>query len=240
MVSGSKSRPHRIPGMLTAVANSVAQLTDPRIRAVLLKSAALTLLIFVLLWAAVAYLLSRIAGPEAWLHWIIVVLGNLASLGVTVVIFPGVSGLVVSLFLNEVAEAVEARHYPELGLVRRQSFRELLAQGLRFAGISVVLNVLALPVYVFAPAMNLLVFYVLNGYLLSREYFELVAFRRVAPNEARRLRLAHPALMLLAGVLTTFLLTVPLVNLVTPVFATALMVHLFHGAAYPDKPAKQP
>jgi uncharacterized protein involved in cysteine biosynthesis len=154
-------------------------------------------------------------------------LGGFAVVGLAWVLFPGIAGLVVSLFLDRVAGAVEARYYPGLGAARRQGFGELFLGGLRFAGVSILLNLLALPIYLFVPAINLVVFLLLNGYLLSREYFELVALRRAAPKDVTRLRKAHSMQMMLVGILFAFLLTVPIVNLIAPVFATAAMVHLF-------------
>lgn len=217
--------------MFNLITRSLAQIFTPPIRGVLLKSLLGTLVLFALLWALVWYLLYQLPLPLPWLHWAVEVMGGFAVTALSWVLFPGIASVVVSLFLDQVADAVEARYYPALGPARRQSFREMVLVGVRFAGLSLLLNLLALPVYLFAPAMNLLVFLGLNGYLLSREYFELVAMRRLAPPQARRVRLAHPGQMLLVGVLIAFLLTVPMVNLIAPVFATALMVHVYHGIA---------
>ncbi|HLI10134.1 MAG TPA: EI24 domain-containing protein [Alphaproteobacteria bacterium] len=217
--------------MPTDIARAAAQLTDPRIRGVLAKSLAGTLIIFVLLWVGIGYLLAHLVLSQAWLHWIIEILGGLATLVLSWLLFPGIAGIVVGFFLDSVAEAVEARHYPGLPAARPQPLAELLREGLRFAGVSILLNLVALPVYLLIPAVNLFVFYGLNGYLLSREYFELVAVRRLAPSEARRLRRTYPGQILLMGVLIAFLLTVPVVNLIAPVFATALMVHVYHRLA---------
>lgn len=226
--------------MLGQIASSIAQLGDPRIRGVVLKGIVGTLALLVLLWAGLWFLLNRVVSPNQWLGWVVDLLGGLATLALTWLLFPGIAGLAVSLFLDEVADAVEARHYPNAGPARRQGWGELVLAGLRFAGVSVLLNLLALPVYLFAPAINLLVFYGLNGYLLSREYFELVAFRRLPAREARRLRLAHPARMILGGVFIALVLTIPLVNLVAPVLATALMVHVYHGLAGAPRPRETP
>jgi CysZ protein len=220
--------------MLDNIARSFAQLGDPRIRAVLLKSAGLTVAIMAVLLGGVWYGIGQIHVSRQWLQWLIDLLGALAEILLAWVLFAVVASIVVSFFLDAVANAVEAKHYPGLGPARRQTLRELAVTGLRFAGVAILVNLLALPVYLFVPAINLLVFYGLNGYLLSREYFELVAFRRIAPLDARRLRLAHPAAVLIAGVLIAFLLTVPIVNFLAPVLATMLMVHLFHGFARPD------
>ena len=94
------------------------------------------------------------------------------------------------------------------------------------------LNLLALPLYLlllFVPPFNLFVFYLLNGYLLGREYFELVAARRLDTAGVRRLRRAYRGRLLLAGAVIAFLLTVPIVNLVTPIIATGFMLHVFEG-----------
>jgi CysZ protein len=223
--------------MLKSFALALAELGDPRIRSVLFKTAFGTLLIIILLWIMVGALLASFGPSGAWLHWIVIILGHLATGVLVWILFPSVSGLVMSLFLDEVARAVEARRYPALAPPPRQPLSLFLLAGLRFAGASLLLNLLALPLYLFLPGINLLFFYGLNGYLMSREYFELVALRRVAAEEARRVRLAHPVEMMVSGLAIAFLLTIPVVNLVAPLFATALMVHLFQGYARPSTAA---
>ena len=99
---------------------------------------------------------------------------------------------------------------------------------MKFSVLAVILNILALPLY-FVPPFNLFVFYALNGYLLGREYYELVAHRRIEPAEARRLRAAFRGQCFVAGVAIALLMTVPLVNLLAPVIGTAAMVHLIQG-----------
>ena len=87
-----------------------------------------------------------------------------------------------------------------------------------------------LPLYLlllFVPPFNLIVFYALNGYLLGREYFEIVGVRRLDDAETRTLRRRHRGRAFMAGVVIAILLTVPLVNLFTPVVATAFMLHVF-------------
>jgi uncharacterized protein involved in cysteine biosynthesis len=223
--------------MLRSFSRAFVQLGDPRIRAVLVKTALGTLLLLALIWFAAGMLLAFAAPQLAWLHWGVILLGHLATAALAWLLFPGLSGLVMSFYLEDVARAVEARYYPQLPAPRSQPLRVYLAAGARFALASLGINLLALPIYLFAPGINLLFFYGLNGYLVSREYFELVALRRVTPKEARRLRRAHSGRMLLSGAAVMFLLTVPVVNLIAPVFATALMVHLFEDLARPSNAA---
>ena len=101
-----------------------------------------------------------------------------------------------------------------------------------FTGMTVLVNLIALPFYlllIFLPPFNLFVFYRLNGYLLGREYFELVAVRRVESAAVRDLRKRNRGRVFTAGVIIAFFLTLPLINLVVPIVATAFMLHVFQG-----------
>ena len=100
---------------------------------------------------------------------------------------------------------------------------------LNFALVSIGLNLLALPIYFLLPVINLLVFYALNGYLLGRASFELVALRRLDESSVRALRRSYQGSIFLSGAMIAFLTTVPLANLAVPVVATAFMVHLFES-----------
>ena len=136
----------------------------------------------------------------------------------------------LTLMLDDIAQAVERRHYPERAAAREQPIGEAVMAALAFAAVMLLLNLLALPFYLlllFVPPLNLFVFYLLNGYLLGREYFELVAARRFDAAGVRRLRRKYRGRVMLAGVVIAFLLTVPIVNLVTPVVATGFMLHVF-------------
>ena len=106
---------------------------------------------------------------------------------------------------------------------------EAIRVGVSFVVVSLFLNLLALPLYLI-PGVNAFVFYLLNGYLLGREYFELVAQRRMEPAEMTALRRRGRLRWIMAGVVIAVLFTIPIVNLAVPILATAFMVHLFEGA----------
>ena len=145
-------------------------------------------------------------------------------------LFPAVVGLVLGVFLEEVAGAVERRHYPGLPAPRPQPVVAAIGGAAGFAATAILLNLLALPLYLvllFIPPFNLFVFYGLNGYLFGREYFELVAVRRLDPAAVRRLRRTYRGRLLLAGMIIALLLTLPLINLIAPIIATGFMVHVF-------------
>ena len=231
--------------MFAALAKSFSQTSDPAFRRILAISVAASLAVFVLLWMLAWFGLSWTGDAlSAWLgeqdpgFWSEVlqwVLGGGAVVGVLVVsffLFPAVMVLVMSFLLEDVAAAVEARHYPGLPAARAQPWSEMIAGVLAFIAISLALNILALPLYLlllFLPPFNLFVFYLLNGYLLGREYFEIVAVRRLDMATAKRLRRTYRGRVFMAGVVIALLLTVPLVNLITPIVATAFMLHVFEG-----------
>ncbi len=231
--------------MLAQLAKAFEQLGDPRIRGLVLVAILAALAVLVALSVVASYLLMwggdvlndwMFAGDgESWLRGVVDWLVDAASIAAVVfasfLLFPAAMGLVLSLFLERVAEAVEARHYPALPPAREQPLREAIWGALVFAAVTIGVNLLALPFYLlllFLPPFNLLLFYMVNGYLLGREYFELVAVRRLDAPAAKRLRRASRARVFLAGVVVALLLTIPVVNIVTPVVATAFMVHVFH------------
>jgi len=225
--------------MFSALAKAFGQLSDPAFRQVLVRSVLAALVVFIGVWIAawfgVSWLgeaLSDWAALEPGGFWVEVVAWAVAAGGVAAVLvasfflFPAVMLIALSLMLDDIAQAVERRHYPELPPARAQPIGEAILSALLFLAKSLVLNILALPLYL-VPLLNLFVFYLLNGYLLGREYFELVAARRFDGKGVRRLRRRFRGQVMLAGVAIAFLLTVPIVNLVTPVVATGFMLHVF-------------
>jgi len=169
---------------------------------------------------------------EDVLDWIAGFVVGLSLLVVSAVLFPGVSTIIVGFFLEDVVATVEAKHYPNEPPARPQPVSEVVASTARFALMVIGLNLLCLPFYLilmFIPPLNLVLYYVLNGYLISREFFELVALRRMEPAAALNMRRQSRGKIMVSGILLTFLLTIPIVNFLTPVIATAFMVHVFHS-----------
>lgn len=216
--------------MPTAFLRALAALAMPPLRRVVALGLGLAALTFSLLWLAVAAALYHWA-VFAWrpLDWLLDILGGLAVLALTWLLFPAVVTLIMSLFIERIAAAVEAIDYPELGPPRRQPFAETLKAMARLTGLTILLNLLALPAYLLVPGINLLVFLALNGYLLGREYFEAVALRRLDWAAAKGVRNRHGGRVFLGGIVIAALFALPLVNLVAPVVATVFMVHLFEA-----------
>lgn len=220
---------YRNINMISAFLKALDQFSDGATRRVLLTSLVFATVIFIGLWVVVGFLLANTAlFSWGWLETVTDVLGWLAALVITWFMFPGVVSAFTGLYLDKVAAAVEARHYPHLPAAPGTPFAEALLSALKFLAVMVVLNLLVL-MFLIIPPLFPFVFYGVNGYLLSREYFEMVALRRVGAAQARALRKAHRGRLFLTGVLIALLLTVPVINLLAPIIATAAMIHLFEG-----------
>ena len=227
--------------MLGYLSKALSQLGDPALRRVLLIGGAGSAVVFILLNVLVWWIFSStvdLSSLSLWgwlediLDWTAGFVVGLSLLIVSAVLFPGVSTIIVGFLLEDVVAAVEARYYPNEPPARPQPVSEVVTSTTRFALMVIGLNLLCLPFYLilmFIPPLNLVLYYVLNGYLISREFFELVALRRMEPAAALNMRRESRGKIMVAGILLTFLLTIPIVNFLTPVIATAFMVHLFHS-----------
>lgn len=212
--------------MIEAFTKGLSQLRDPAARKAVWMGLLAATLVFSGLWAAVFNLLALLPFHEpGWQESLGEVLGGAFALVLTWFLFPGVVSSAIGLFLEDVVKAVEARHYPDLPAVREVPLREAVGSALKFLAVMVALNLLVL-LFLFTPPLFPFVFYGVNGYLLGREYFELVALRRMSRVDARVLRRRQRLPVLGAGVTTALFLTVPVVNLFAPVVSVAAMVHL--------------
>ena len=216
--------------MVIALFRAVGALAAPPMRRVVALSLGLAVVTFAVLWWAVAAILYETAFFE-WrpLNWLVDVLGGLGVLVLTWLLFPAVVTLIMSFYLERVAAAVEALDYPGRGPPRRQPVAELIGVTLRLTALTLVLNLLALPIYLLVPGINLFLFFALNGYLFGRGYFEVIALRRLGLGEARSVRSRFTGRIFLGGVVIAGLFALPLVNLVAPVIATAFMLHIFEA-----------
>jgi CysZ protein len=216
--------------MMTALCRAVYVLAMPPMRRVVALSLGLAVLTFALLWLAVAGVLYDTVFFE-WrpLNWVVDLMGGLAVLALSWLFFPAVVTLITSLFLERIAAAVEALDYPGRGPPRRQPIGETVGAMLRLTALTLLLNLLALPVYLLIPGINLFLFLALNGYLLGREYFEVVALRRLDAAATKAARNRFGLRVFLGGVVIAALFALPLVNLVAPVIATAFMLHVFEA-----------
>lgn len=172
-------------------------------------------------------LIGPVTGVETLLGWASLFL----MLGLSVFLMVPVASAFTGLFLDDVVEAVEERHYPALPPVSRQPLGDALRDTVNFFGLVLAVNLLALFIYPFAGPAIPLVFWGLNGFLLGREYFTLVATRRLGRAGAKAMRGRNGLSIWAAGTLMAAPLSIPLVNLFVPVLGVATFTHLYHRLA---------
>jgi len=216
--------------MLAALIRAIEELFTPPLRRVVALSLALAVASFAALWIGIAILVHNTTLFGWWpLDWLIDLFGALAILLLSWLLFPAVVTIVAGFFLDRVAAAVEARDYPGLDPPRGAPLSAIIAATFRLMLLTVLLNLLALPLYLLLPGINFFVFLGLNGYLFGRTYFEVVALRRLDRGTAKAVRQRFAGRVFIGGLVITGLFSLPLVNLVAPVIATAFMVHVFES-----------
>ena len=216
---------------------ALGQLGDPRFRRVFWLGIVLTVLLLIaatagLVWLVQAFVTDEVGlpviGPITWLDDVLSASSVLIMLILSVFLMVPVASAITSMFLDSVADAVEQRHYPGLPRATPVPFSDALKDTVNFLGVLIAANTLALILYFFFLPAAPFIFWALNGYLLGREYFILVAIRRVGRDKAMALRRRHSATIWMAGALMAVPLSVPLVNLLIPILGAAPFTHIFH------------
>jgi CysZ protein len=227
--------------MLDAATKTLAQMFSPRFRRILLKSAGIALLLIVV--AAIG--LHRVLvwfteGGQDWvqttfgittttpltvLSWVLSIAAALGIVVGSIFLMPAVTGLMASFFADEIAEEVERQYYP--GDAPGQALPLLPAfwQGIQTALLAVLVYLIALPSLLLA-GIGAVIFFLATAFLLSREYFQLAAMRFRPPAEAKAFRKANQSTVFIAGLFLAAFVSIPILNLATPLFGTAFMVHM--------------
>lgn len=225
--------------MLAAAGQAFRDLFTPPFRAVLFKCVGFTIALLVLLIAALIWAFGYFATLPGWAETTIQWLGGGALVIGSIFLVPPVSSLVAGLYLDDIAGEVERQHFPHDPPGRELPVAKSIGLALRFFFIVAAVNILAL-FLLLVPGVNLIAFYIGNGYLLGREYFEMAAMRHIAPAEARALRKANRGTVFLAGLIIAGLASVPILNFLTPLFATGFMVRIFKQLAARARYAQVP
>jgi CysZ protein len=227
--------------MIDAAITALSQLFTRPLRAVLMKAVGLALLLIVIIGIVLNRILSALAASgatwaeqtsgiaphAAWaaLAWVLSVMASLGIVTGALFLMPTVTAFVGSFFVDEVADAVERDSYPAEPPGRALPFWRALIEGVEFALLSLFVYLFALP-FVFFAGLGVVILFLANSYLLGREYFELAAMRFRPPHDAKALRKRNAPYIFLAGMMIAVFVSIPLINLATPIFAMAYMVHI--------------
>ena len=223
--------------IVTSARLALADLLSPPFRATLWKSLGLTAVFLVILWFGIETLFEWLAVPflsnlfpdaPSWVDQAGTVAGWGAGIALAISLFfliGPISAIIAGFFLDDVAEVVERDGYPAAPVGRPVALLRGIVLSLKFFGIVILGNFLALALLLI-PGVNIVAFFLVNGYLVGREYFEFAAMRYRSEDDAKVMRSRHSTTVFLAGLLVALFMAIPIVNLLTPLFAASLMVHL--------------
>lgn len=238
--------------ILDAARAAASRLFTPEFRSVFFKTLGITLLALAALWFGLKEIFDALALPwidaalpgfPSWAGWLgfiaAVVAGIGLALGLALFVAP-VTAIVAGIFLDDIAEAVEKTDYPADPPGQPVPMLAGLWLAIKFFGVVILGNIVAL-FLLLLPGINIAAFFLVNGYLLGREFFEFAAMRFRGEAEAKALRRRHAGTIFFAGLVIAAFLAVPFLNLLTPLFAAAMMVHLHKMIAARDtQPAADP
>ncbi|MEM5467582.1 EI24 domain-containing protein [Celeribacter marinus] len=221
--------------MFSDFAKALAQLSDPRFRGVVGKGIGLTLILLIAIYIAFVWVAGLFLPDTITLPWLgeiglglVLSIGSFfVMIGLSAFLMVPVASAFTGIFLDDVAEAVEDRHYPDLPNAPRQNVSDTIMDSLGFLGIMIGANAIALVLYLVFNVAAPLIFWALNGFLLGREYFQMAAMRRLGRAGAKAARKHHVGEIWIAGALMAIPLSIPLVNLLIPVLGAATFTHMF-------------
>ncbi|WP_024514930.1 sulfate transporter family protein [Bradyrhizobium sp. Tv2a-2] len=227
--------------MIEAAVKALEEMLSPPMRSILWRSIGLALVLITVLSVGLQRLLSWLAtSGESWaeaaigpgahmplyvLAWIVSVAAGLGIVFGAILLMPAITSLVASLFVDEIADHVEREHYPAERPGVALPFAIAMHEGVKTALLTILVYLIALP-FVFLAGVGFVGFFIATAWLLGREYFELAAMRFRSPEEAKAMRRDNAATIFTAGLFIAAFVSIPVVNLATPLFGMAFMVHM--------------
>jgi len=227
--------------MIEAAVKALSQILSPPMRSILWRSIGMALVLVAVLAIGLQRLLSWLAtegavwaeatlGPGAHtpldvLTWVLSIAAGLGVVFGGILLMPAITALVASFFVDDVADHVERAHYPAERPGVALPMGLALREGTKTAALTILVYLIALP-FVFLAGAGFLIFFIATAWLLGREYFELAAMRFRPPLEAKAMRRDNATTVFTAGLIIAAFVSIPIVNLATPLFATAFMVHM--------------
>jgi CysZ protein len=224
--------------MIQDIVEAFAQTFSQPLRRILLKAVALAILLLLVLGVLLQALLVHFVTLPGYFELALAIVTGLGLIVGAIFLMGPISSLIAALFVDDVAEEVERTRFPADPVGRALPIAQSLTLSVRFFGLVLLVNFVAL-LLLLVPGVNVIAFFVANGYLLGREYFQLAAMRYRPVEEAQALRREHAVRIFLAGLAIAGVVLVPILNLITPIFATALMVRV-HKRLTPTRELIEP
>jgi CysZ protein len=227
--------------MLSDAVQAIIQMFSQPLRAVLWKSIGLALALIIVAGFVLERLIVHLIGagsasvvttlgpqvhaPASAIAWLLSIAAGFGIVAGSVLLMPAVTAIVGSFFADRIADEVEREHYPADAPGQVLPLWVALWEGIKTALLAVVIYLCAAPLLLFA-GFGAVIFFLATAYILGREYFELAAMRFRPPVEAKALRKRHALTVYIGGLFIAAFVSIPIVNLATPLFAMAFMVHM--------------
>jgi CysZ protein len=227
--------------MIDAAVKALSQILSPPMRSILWRSISVALVLITLLAIGLHRLLSWFATyGEGWaetmlgpgfdaplnvLAWVVSVAAGVGVVLGGIFLMPPITSLVASFFVDNVADLVEHEYYAAEHPGVALPIGLAISEGVRTALQTILVYLIALP-FVIAAGAGFLIFFIATAWLLGKQYFELAAMRFRPPAEARLMRKDNAAIIFAAGLIIAAFVSIPIINLATPLFGMAFMVHM--------------
>ncbi|WP_034987414.1 sulfate transporter family protein [Bartonella florencae] len=223
--------------IFTAAYRALQRLLTPQYRILILKALGITFGVLIILWLCVrqffisyfwpwvAHFLPVLPSWTGWLGLGMLIIFNLGLALLMAFFIAPITAMIGGFFIDSAAEIIEKEDYPNEPVGHALSFGRSLILSFKFVLLSLLGNGIALILF-FIPSINLIAFYVINGFLLGREYFVFAAYRFRPEQEAHAFLRTHYITVFGAGLLIALFVSIPIVNLATPLFAAAFMTYL--------------
>jgi len=227
--------------MIDAAVKALSQILSPPMRSILWRSIILALVLIAVLAIGLQRLLSWFATyGEGWaeamlgpgshtplnvLSWVVSIAAGLGVVLGAIFLMPAITSFVASFFVDDVADLVEREHYPAERPGAALPIGLAIGEGVRTALLTMLVYLIALP-FVIAAGAGFIIFFIATAWLLGKQYFELAAMRFRPPAEARLMRKDNAMTIFTAGLFIAAFVSIPIVNLATPLFGMAFMVHM--------------
>ena len=221
--------------MFNIIRTSALDLLDPNMRMVFLKTVSISIIVILSVAMIIWGLFNSVQIFEfnflnkliSWAVGIILFITASAVLGPLMVVLGGI-------FSEEIAHHVEKKHYPNRVGHRSVGIAESIKTGGHLLLKSLIVNILLIPIYIvggFFPIISVLIFFGVNGYLLGREFFEIVASRHIGRDDRVLFWKANRGGSIFIGVFIVCLSTVPLLNLISAMLGMIITTHFFQYRA---------
>ena len=241
--------------MIDDAIKTITQLFSPPLRALLWKTIGVALALILVGGIALERLIVYLVGagsasvesnlgahahmPVNAIAWLLSIAAGIGIVAGSIMLMPAVTAIVGCFFADQIAAEVERENYPADPPGKALPLWLAVWEGLKFALLALAVYLCAAPLLLFA-GFGVVIFFLATAYVLGREYFELAAMRLRPPAEAKALRKRNAAMVYVGGLLIAAFVSIPIVNLATPLFGMAFMVHMHKRLSGPRRELIEP